>query len=82
MITENAQAIVNFLDFLNSWPSSHAFVIKVEDDVDRGTIVTVYCDKMAYRHQLNALMAILDEMTGIVTIYKVNEYGQLSWQLW
>lgn len=82
MTNENAKKIVDFLDFLNSWPSSHTFIIKVEEEDIFGIVVTVHCSKFAYQHQLNALMAILDEMTGIMTIYRVNDEGKLAWRLW
>lgn len=82
MTSENAKKIVDFLDFLNNWPSGHAFVFKVKDKEDFGSVVTIHCSKFAYQHQLNALMAVLDEMTGIMIIYRVNDEGKLAWRLW
>lgn len=82
MITENAQAIVNFLDFLSSGLSENPFEVRIIDDEDFGTMLKVRSKERAYYHELNALMAVIDNMTPIVTIQKVNEDGKLSWNLW
>ena len=82
MITENAQAIVNFLDFLRSGLARNPFEVEIIDDEDFGTLLKVRSNECAYRHELNALMAVIDNMTPLVTIQKVNEDGKLSWNLW
>ena len=82
MTTENANKIVDFLQFLNGFTASTPMDIEIEERDCLGTVLLVHTDNSVYRNQLNVLMSILDTITTTVAIQVISNKGKLVWKLW
>lgn len=82
MTIDNANKIIDFLQFLNGFSISTPIEIEVEDRYCLGTVLFVNSENCVYKNQINVLMSILDTMTTTVTIQTISDKGKLVWKLW
>lgn len=70
------------MEYLKAERGSRLFEISVQEDTSLGTIVKVYNSNKVYRHEVNALMSVIDNLTSVVAEQSIDNKGRYIWRLW
>ena len=82
MRTNDADKIIEFMEYLKTVRGPRLFEISVQEDTSLGTIVNVFNANKVYRHEVNALMSVIDNLTCVVAEQSIDNKGRYIWRLW
>lgn len=82
MRTKDAEKIIEFMEYLKAERGSRLFEISVQETTSLGTIINVYNSNKVYRHEVNALMSVIDNLTSVVAEQSIDNKGRYIWRLW
>ena len=82
MRTKDAEKIIEFMEYLKAERGSRLFEISVQETKSLGTIINVYNSNKVYRHEVNALMSVIDKLTSVVAEQSIDNKGRYIWRLW
>ncbi len=70
------------MEYLKAERGSRLFEISVQETKSLGTILDVYSANKVYRHEVNALMSVIDNLTSVVAEQSIDNKGRYIWRLW
>lgn len=73
------EKIINY--FANEWPTN-VWEAKMQIHFEKEWEVRVYLNNNAYRHELNALMMLVNSNVTVAVYQEVDNNKKIFWRIW